>query len=446
MTQPRLPEHASIEYLRKLAKERLRELRLTDPQAKLAAAQLEIARGLGFPSWRALKAEIDRRQRPASPAFFTACRAGDVERLRELLDERPELVRERDADGSTGLHAAVAHLACVRLLLERGADPDARDAGDNASPLHFAAGYGHAETVRALLDAGADPHGNGDVHDAEVIGWAAGNPTNVANGVIPLLLARGAKHHIFSAITLGDQGLVRAVVREDPAALRRRRSRFEHHQTPLHFALAEPEGLGSRAPMYDMADLLIELGADVNATDGKGRTPLEVAMLHGDIEAMRRLKSAGAKEPAPPESAGKRGRGCALEDSMRRLVPMLCVEDVDATVEWYSALGFTIAERQPPSGPIGWAYLTFGKMHLMVQHMVKRPRAQIALWFYTAEIEELYGVFKARQFEAAKAAMSGASGRATQVQFFEDLYEPHYGGRQFSVRDPNGFELVFMSA
>jgi hypothetical protein len=30
--------------------------------------------------------------------------------------------------------------------------------------------------------------------------------------------------------------------------------------------------------------------------------------------------------------------------------------------------------------------------------------------------------------------------------FLEDLYEPHYGGRQFSVRDPNGFELVFMSA
>jgi hypothetical protein len=55
-------------------------------------------------------------------------------------------------------------------------------------------------------------------------------------------------------------------------------------------------------------------------------------------------------------------------------------------------------------------------------------------------------MFKARQFEAARAAMDGAAGRATQVQFFEDLYEPHYGGKQFSVRDPNGFELVFMSA
>jgi ankyrin repeat protein len=53
----------------------------------------------------------------------------------------------------------------------RGADLNARDTGDNAYPLHFAAANGHLDVVRALLDAGGDVHGVGDVHEADVIGW-----------------------------------------------------------------------------------------------------------------------------------------------------------------------------------------------------------------------------------------------------------------------------------
>ena len=37
----------------------------------------------------------------------------------------------------------------------------------------------------------------------------------------------------------------------------------------------------------------------------------------------------------------------------------LCVTDVDATVAWYRALGFSLDERYPASGPIGWAALIF---------------------------------------------------------------------------------------
>jgi hypothetical protein len=32
-----------------------------------------------------------------------------------------------------------------------------------------------------------------------------------------------------------------------------------------------------------------------------------------------------------------------------------------------------------------------------------------------------------------------------QVRFDAGLHEPFYGGRQFSVRDLNGLELIFMS-
>ena len=58
-----------------------------------------------------------------------------------------------------------------------------------------------------------------------------------------------------------------------------------------------------KKPQYRIAKLLIELGADLEAEDELGRTPLAVAMLQGDLEAMRLLMAAGAKEP---ETAGTR--------------------------------------------------------------------------------------------------------------------------------------------
>ena len=142
----------------------------------------------------------------------------------------------------------------------------------------------------------------GDLHNGDVIGWAAreGN-----EAVINLLLERGARHHIFSAMALRDRDLVQKLVEEDPDCLLRRRSRFENGQTPLHAAFAPPDGLGflSGRPDHAMLELLIELGADVEATDDKGRTPLAVAMLRGDHEAIRLLRAAGAKEPpAAPQA------------------------------------------------------------------------------------------------------------------------------------------------
>ena len=69
MSDSKLPERPSLEYLRKLAKNRLPELRRNNPDAKLATALLHVAREHGFPSWRALKEQLDsqRAKRLASP-------------------------------------------------------------------------------------------------------------------------------------------------------------------------------------------------------------------------------------------------------------------------------------------------------------------------------------------------------------------------------------------
>src|SRR4051794_6818440 len=113
--------------------------------------------------------------------------------------------------GWTALHTAArdGNLEAVRQLLAAGADPNAREAGDNTTPLHWAAAASHLDIVRALVDAGADVNGFGDVHELDVIGWAtvfhrhAGATEQSRRSLRPivaLLLERGARHHIFSAM------------------------------------------------------------------------------------------------------------------------------------------------------------------------------------------------------------------------------------------------------
>jgi ankyrin repeat protein len=443
MSSTGLPDRASLEYLKKLAKDRLRELRRTDPEARLSAAQRAVARDHGFPSWRALKAEVDRRRDRTRTAFFAACGAGDVGTLRDLLDRDPGLARERNRDGATGLHLAVRNADAVRVLLERGADPNARDVGDNALPLHFAAGGGHLESVRALLDAGSNVHGFGDLHRLDVIGWATvfAEPHRE---VVELLVERGARHHVFSAIALGDVDLLRRVVEHDPDAIGRRLSRFEQEQTALHYVIAPPDGLvggvfrsGSH---YRMLEALIELGANLEARDAKGRTPLAVAMLRGDREAMRRLHAAGAREPeslAPPAVTL-----AALGASIAKLRPMLGVPDMEATVAWYRAIGFELTGCHEHEGKMDWASVSFGDAEIMLVPS-RAPPSGLSLWLRTDRLDELYSMLKRRQLERARAALAGEATDAPEVRFTVDLYTAFYGQREFGIRDPNGIDLYF---
>ncbi len=59
----KLPANPSAEYLRKLAKDRLREMRATTASARLFEAQLAVAREQGFGSWRELVAHLNAGQR-----------------------------------------------------------------------------------------------------------------------------------------------------------------------------------------------------------------------------------------------------------------------------------------------------------------------------------------------------------------------------------------------
>ncbi len=132
--------------------------------------------------------------RGARMDFWTAAAMGRVERLGELLRQDAELVNRFSSDGATALgfaaffgrreavdlllnagadlnraatnpafpfvplHSAMSagHWGIVELLLDRGADVNAREGG-GMTVLHEAAGLGNLDFVRTLLARGANP-------------------------------------------------------------------------------------------------------------------------------------------------------------------------------------------------------------------------------------------------------------------------------------------------
>src|SRR5215212_5787622 len=222
--------------------------------------------------------------------LFDAARDCEVEELTALLDAHPDKLEVRNSPYEwTLLHTAAQSgcLAAVDLLLARGLDPNTKEAGDRTYAMHWAAAAGQVDIVQRLIDAGGDVIGRGDDHELEVIGWAScweGCDDQAHRDVVSLLLAKGAQHHIFSAIAmnLGDE--VRRVVARDPSSINRRLSRNEDHQTPLHFAV--------RFDRPAMVPVLLELGADPTLRDSTHDSDvLGWAEFCGRDEIVRLLKA-----------------------------------------------------------------------------------------------------------------------------------------------------------
>jgi catechol 2,3-dioxygenase-like lactoylglutathione lyase family enzyme len=238
-------------------------------------------------------------------------------------------------------------------------------------------------------------------------------------------------------MSVGDADLVRQVVGENPGALDRRMSRCEQGLTPLHFAMMQRR--------YDLLDLLIELGADLNAEDGRGRTPLATAMLQGDRDAMRRLHAAGAKLPDAADVSSFTASMAALAGATTKGVPMIYVPDVARALDWYTSIGFKEVARYGDNGTVNFGLVSFGEAELMLNMHGKKGRHDASLWFYTDHVDDLYRLLKARQLEAARASLAGEPEREG-IQFEQDIEDMFYGARQFCIRDPNGYELYFIKS
>lgn len=395
MSKSTLPLRASLEYLRKLAKDRLAVLRQTDPNTQLADALLAVARDHGFSSWRTLKAEVDRRQTAMASRFFDAIQKKDVDTVRALLQEDHTLIK-------------------------------ARGPRHNASALHFACG--DLEMTRVLLDAGADPNDNGDDTRVGVIGWATLIPArgdDIPMDVVSLLLERGARHHIFSAMATGDLQAIRALVEQEPEVLEQRLSTGQDGETPLQFAIARNR--------LDILDVLIELGADLDATDSKGETALEFALLRGHRVAADRLAAAGARPPKPSPAPAARHVTSRQASSIQGATLVIGTDNVARTLDWYTSIGFTEEGRFPTEGPVVfWGRVTLGKAELTFDVREPPNPRGVSLLITTDRIRDLYEVLKSRALESS------------DVEFVATLHEPEHCGLEFRIRDPNGFTLRFL--
>ncbi len=368
-----LPPTPHIDWLKKTAKQRLADLRAHDASARLHQAQLALANDYGFPSWRALKARVDALSLDGQ--IIAAAKDGRARELDKLLARHPGKIALTGAEWNRPLlHLAAAggHLDCVNLLLRRGFDVGTRDKLDNATALHWAAQFGTLEVIARLIDAGADVDGEGDDHQIGVIGWATCFK-QVRKAAADYLLAHGAKPTIFSAVALNRADLVRKLVADDPTLLRTRKmSRFEHYRTPLHLAV-----LKNRP---QMVKLLLELGADPTAQDGRGYTPLGLATARTNPAIAATLIAAGAN---PKEQSANR---------FEVVVPILVVRDVPASIDYYvDKLGF--AKKWDWGDPPDFACVARDQVELFLSQTAKTvPVSWISI--FVQDVDALYETYK----------------------------------------------------
>ncbi|MED6156343.1 hypothetical protein PIB30_013620 [Stylosanthes scabra] len=86
-----------------------------------------------------------------------AAQLGNLSALRTALDNLQGSIDEPVEDGDTALHLTClyGHLECAQLLLDRGANLEAKDE-DGALPLHDACAGGYTEIVQLLFNRAGD--------------------------------------------------------------------------------------------------------------------------------------------------------------------------------------------------------------------------------------------------------------------------------------------------
>jgi ankyrin repeat protein len=248
-----------------------------------------------------------------------------------------------DPDGATALVIAIinGHYEFTEFLLQAGADPNVVDNEAGMGPLYaavdmhrLAVGHGRGnptqigridsvDIARSLLEHGADP--NARLRKPIMQRQHTAGDSALGEGATPLM--RAAKS--------GDIEMLRVLVAAGADAT----TTMPNGTTALMFAA----GLGWRngsplAPSYDQGSeaeaiesirLLLELGLDLNATNDTGDTPLLAAVSGRGAEAIVRFLLDQGADPAVSngrdrtpleiaESSGAEGIAALLRDALSR--------------------------------------------------------------------------------------------------------------------------------
>ena len=113
----------------------------------------------------------------------------------------------------------------------------------------------------------------------------------------------------------------------------------------------------------------------------------------------------------------------------QRVVPMIHVPDVRATIEWYQAIGFTINYSFDDGGDgLSFASLSFGSGEVLFNSggwPNAAKRREVDLYVYLDDVDDLYGRLENR------------------VEVVKGLHDTFYGMREFIIRDVNRFWVTF---
>jgi ankyrin repeat protein len=247
--------------------------------------------------------------------------AGETAKVKLLLEHGANF-EARAVDRTTPLIAATrwSNVEAMRLLLARRNQPVT--ASDHANLLRIAYTQGSADVRRVLAEHGIaltdaarfeTPLLSPNVGDAPVLRTLldAGLDANQQTQIVTLRLPALA----FAAVG-GQLDAVRLLTSKGAAA----GAAGTHGWTPLMMAAASVD------PDPALVDLLLAKGAEINARDDAGRTALDWAMLQGETPVVHLLRKSGGTSMAPPFSAPPvvatpRPAASAIEKALAQLQP-----------------------------------------------------------------------------------------------------------------------------
>jgi len=238
------------------------------------------------------------RARGAYVDINTAASIGDLDRVKELLDEDPSLanrvceyVTYYIGSGAPLKNAAArGHTEIVKLLLERGADPNLPEEGiaPQGHALYSAVYNGHYEIAKLLLERGAFP--NPPVESsADALSIAK---MNKDERTVELLCSYGAARSVDLLSYYGDVETAAAIfalnpdLADDPHALSQ--AAAQGHEAFVRLMLHHRPDLAKHvsgvAKTRELSEFLFERGANPNQANWLGVTALHEFAKRGDVE------------------------------------------------------------------------------------------------------------------------------------------------------------------
>ncbi|KAL5591313.1 hypothetical protein FOVSG1_010202 [Fusarium oxysporum f. sp. vasinfectum] len=272
---------ATLEEFNSLLVEKRSEINAQDSTGK-TALHVAIEHGLDVEAQTLIQneADIGIGDNEGQQPLYHACVEGNTE-LVKLLLSKSAIVNAASSNGDTPLAAACrnGHTEIVNILLDAKANTKTSDK-EKWAPLHWASWENHGEIVKRLLDEDTSSINAIEMNE----NWT---PLNAAayrghEEVVSLLLEKNADLYtpdssnwtpLLTATRMQHPEIVRTILRHRTGWKKDYLEiRDSGRNTPLHVA--------SDKGYYEIASQLISAGANCNATDSQGMTPLHLASFH----------------------------------------------------------------------------------------------------------------------------------------------------------------------